>query len=176
MNRNLLLPFIEASFNGENIPLIQNMNEDIPPPSGSEDSLVSNMDYSLRFFNNKYYIELDMPGINSSDFNIVVVNSEIIITGIRRFIYNFKKEQAAPPSHVSDAKDIKIFSSDNTFINFLTGNIPNKINDKIGSVYYKILLPCDIKKENIKVHYVNGVLCIILDIKKQEKFNIEIES
>lgn len=176
MNRNLL-PFIESTFN-EHIPLIQNMHEDPPPPPPpiQQQSSVSKLDYSVRFLNNKYYIELDIPGINSSDFNIVVVNNEIIITGIRRFIYDFKKESVIPPPLVSNAEEIKIFSSDNTFINFLKGNIPNKINDKIGSVYYKILLPCVIKKNNIRVHYVRGVLCVILDIERQEKFNVEIES
>ena len=104
--------------------------------------------HCVRYLDNKYYIEIEMPGVDPETLKILVKGDEINVDA-KKFHLNQLIDEKVKPSDVN-------------------------VNYKTGMFSYKIKLPYCIKNECITSYYMWGILTFEIIPTDESGFTIDI--
>ncbi len=87
----------------------------------------------------KYVVKAELPGMKKDDINLEFNNGRLVISGEKKFEHEDKKDDF------------------------------NQIESYYGSFHRSFQIPEEIKEEDVKAEYKNGILELSLPVKEPEK-------
>ena len=139
--------------------------------------------HSVRFHEGKYYMEIELPGVDPNNIDISVNNDTIRVTVDKTFMHEFVDENSGSDEDVlvihsprnSEEKSVAVLNNKSErYNNYVRGKDINN-NYNTGEYAYDLVFPYKINKGFIDSYYKFGVLGLIITPESDERFNVEVK-